>query len=171
MPAACQADPTLRAGSLRHGESLVAHSNVVTVPQLVVGAIIVDSLSAPSAVLAARRSKPPELAGKWEFPGGKVEVGETPPEALTREIREELGVDIQVGHELTHTDGAWPVSEKYALLLFFATSPQQPEPGDSHDALRWLTWSQLGSVDWLPSDAGAVSILQQGGAFTGVREI
>lgn len=57
----------------------------------VVGAAILDSLANPTRLLAARRSAPERLAGQWEFPGGKVETGESGPEALRRELREELG--------------------------------------------------------------------------------
>ena len=133
-------------------------------PQLVVGAIIVDSFSAPTRVLAARRTAPAALAGKWEFPGGKVEVGESHAAALVREIREELGVRIAVRHELVNAgsaDGTWPISEKYELRLLFAQVQGQAEPvaGDDHDAVRWLGLDELDSVDWLPSDEQAIPAL------------
>ncbi|GAA4406088.1 (deoxy)nucleoside triphosphate pyrophosphohydrolase [Tsukamurella soli] len=129
-------------------------------PQLVVGAVIVDDLAAPNRVLAARRTRPTELAGMWEFPGGKVESGETPREALAREIREELGVTIDVGTELTHPDGAWPISQTYALRLYFATvTAGTPTPLDSHDALRWLARGELEHVPWLPSDDRALPVI------------
>src|SRR5690625_7316137 len=67
-------------------------------PALVAAAAIVDDLRRPQALLAARRSAPKSLTGRWEFPGGKVEDGESDEAALHREIREELGVDVrQIG--------------------------------------------------------------------------
>ena len=65
--------------------------------RLVVAAAIVDNLARPTRVLAARRSQPARIAGLWEFPGGKVEVGEDPAAALHRELREELGVEVELG--------------------------------------------------------------------------
>ena len=67
---------------------------------LVVGAVIVDSFERPTRVLGARRSRPEGLAGRWEFPGGKVEAGEGRRVALIREVREELGVGLEVGEEI-----------------------------------------------------------------------
>ena len=67
---------------------------------LVVAAAIVDDLARPQRLLAARRRAPAELAGGWEFPGGKVEPDETPVAALHRELREELAVSVRLGAEV-----------------------------------------------------------------------
>lgn len=124
--------------------------------QLVVGAIIVDSLSHPTRVLAARRSKPAELRGKWEFPGGKVEPDETPQQALVRELQEELSVRIVVGEEV----GEWPINEHLQLLLYLAEITEgNPTPGEDHDEVRWLATHELDRVDWLPTDAAALPAL------------
>lgn len=131
-------------------------------PRLVVGAVIVDPLERPGAVLAARRTRPPELAGMWEFPGGKVEPAETPQAALAREIAEEFGVAISVGDELTGPSGGWPISPAYVLRLFFATVADGTiGPGTDHDQVRWLAVDDIDSVEWLPSDREAVVVLRR----------
>ncbi len=134
----------------------------MTVLPLVVGAVIVDAFPAPTRVLAARRTRPPELAGLWEFPGGKVEPGESPREALVREIAEELLVDIRVVDELHHPEAAlWPASNGYEMRLFYVTvTDGEPEPADGHDAVVWLTQDSLRSVSWLDSDLAAVELLR-----------
>ncbi len=99
-------------------------------------------------VLAARRARPPALAGGWEFPGGKVEDGETDVAALVRECREELRVEVTVGRLLgTASDGA------IELVLHAAACADPPRTGDDHDELRWLGAADLGTVRWLPNDA------------------
>ncbi|WP_067431805.1 (deoxy)nucleoside triphosphate pyrophosphohydrolase [Nocardioides jensenii] len=111
----------------------------------VVGAAIVRH----GCVLAARRTAPPEAAGRWEFPGGKVEPGETPDEAIAREIAEELGCSISVTGWL---DGAAPIGDTHVLTVATATiSAGRPQPNE-HDALRWLAPDELGAVDWLEPD-------------------
>ncbi len=101
-------------------------------------------------VLAAQRSAPPALAGRWEFPGGKVEPGETPEEALHRECREELGLSVQVGPVLA-PDVALP--DGRALRLYACTSFDEPLPaaGDG-PAVQMLTDRDLDQVLWVEAD-------------------
>lgn len=125
----------------------------VTAPRrTVVGAVLVDDPEAPTRVLAARRTTAP--VGLWEFPGGKVEPGESPVQALRRELREELAVDVAVGSEL---GSGWPIDGRLVLRLFLAVPIGEPVPGDSHDRVLWLDHDRLGSVAWLPSDTLALA--------------
>lgn len=111
----------------------------------VVGAAILRA----GTVLAARRTSPPATAGRWEFPGGKVEPGETPQAAIVREIGEELGCTIKVTGWL---DGSALIGRSYELTVATAIIIDgTPEPHE-HDALRWLTGDALDEVDWLDSD-------------------
>jgi 8-oxo-dGTP diphosphatase len=107
--------------------------------EVVAAAIVRDG-----RVLAARRRHD----GRWEFPGGKVEEGETPAHALRRECREELAVDVRVGAQL----GA-ARSEDIVLRLFTCDLDGAAPTGSAdHDRLRWLSARELESVDWLPAD-------------------
>lgn len=126
--------------------------------RLVVGAIILDSLEAPTKVLAARRTGEAPLGGRWEFPGGKVESGEDPIDALHRELMEELGIRVEVGTEARPADGeSWPISDVFHLRLWFARVEEgDPTPTGSHDIIQWLGKGELQHVTWLDSDLGAV---------------
>jgi 8-oxo-dGTP diphosphatase len=113
---------------------------------LVVGAAIVES----GLLLAARRTTPPESAGRWEFPGGKVEAGETATAALLREVTEELGCHVVVDRWL---DGAQPIGTSYVLhVAVCRIAVGSPRPGDDHDELRWLAPDDLDGLDWLEPD-------------------
>lgn len=125
-----------------------------------VAAILVDDLAAPTRVLAARRVTPTELVGRWEFPGGRVEPGESPIDALLRELREELVVEVRLGPELVRPGGRpWPISAAYVLRLWFAVPLTVPSPTSSHDELRWLTQAELHDLDWLDTDREVVALL------------
>lgn len=135
----------------------------MTLRRLVVAAAVVDDLATPRLLLAARRSRPIELAGRWEFPGGKVDPGETPVEGLHRELREELGVQVELGAELVGPDdGGWIITDRHVMRLWLArVVAGEPEPLVEHDALRWLPAGGWGSVDWLDGDVRIVEALSE----------
>lgn len=115
----------------------------------VVGAVLVRD----GSVLAGRRVGPPALAGRYEFPGGKIESGESPAQALARELREELRIEVSVGDELPGPRGAWPLGPGADLRVFWCTiTAGTPVGGHSHDDLRWTPASGLTELDWVPAD-------------------
>ncbi len=126
----------------------------------IVAVAIVDDLNTPTRMLAARRNRPESLAGLWEFPGGKVEPGESDIEAVHRELREELGVDIELGAEIAGPiDQGWRLNDKAAMRVWFAAITQgEPATLDGHDQLAWLDLDdRLESVvPWIPADAPIV---------------
>jgi 8-oxo-dGTP diphosphatase len=128
---------------------------------LVVAAVVVDDLERPTVLLAARRSRPPALAGRFELPGGKVEAGESPTDALRRELVEELDLQVLVGRELPGpVAGCWPISDRLTMRVWFARAATAPTAGPDHDETRWLTPPQWGDVAWLPADVPVIDRLR-----------
>ncbi|WP_426302895.1 (deoxy)nucleoside triphosphate pyrophosphohydrolase [Arthrobacter sp. R-11] len=128
------------------------------------GAAVVDSLENPRFLLVARRSAPPKFAGMWEFPGGKVEAGESFEDALHRELREELGVDVRLGREIPAPgDAGWPLNERAVMRVWFAEVLEgEPRPLEDHDELRWVGLEDRGEaleLPWIPADLPIVRAL------------
>jgi 8-oxo-dGTP diphosphatase len=136
----------------------------VTSPKQIVGGALVDSLTHPTLLLVARRTAPPEFAGMWEFPGGKVEPGEGAREALHRELAEELGVTVELGAELHGpTPEGWPLNSNAAMRVWLAqVTDGSPEPLEDHDELRWveLAGPEVLELAWIPADLPIVLALQ-----------
>ncbi|MFC5146166.1 (deoxy)nucleoside triphosphate pyrophosphohydrolase [Streptomyces aureoversilis] len=125
----------------------------MTTVRVVVGAALFDG----GRLLAARRSAPPELAGRWELPGGKLEPGESAEQALVRELREELGVEAE---PLERVAGEWPLRPPYVLHVWTARLlAGEARPLQDHDELRWLAPDELDEVDWLDQDRPAVALV------------
>ena len=101
-----------------------------------------------------------EFKDGWEFPGGKIEPGETPQEALTREIREGLDAEITVGQLIETVEYDYP---KFHLSMdcFWCGLSSQELVLREHEDARWLTADELYSVDWLPADIGIIGKIKQ----------
>lgn len=110
-------------------------------------------------ILACRRRPGISSAGLWEFPGGKVEPGETPEAALAREIREELGIDIRVGGLIDRSTTALDSGRLIDLACYDALAETLPTQSLDHDELRWLLPQDLGSLTWAAPDLPTVAIL------------
>lgn len=114
--------------------------------RIVVGGALIHQ----GRVLAARRSAPAQVAGRWEFPGGKAEPGESEPQALERELHEELGVQARALRRLA---GEWTVRPGLLLRIWAAELlAGDPQPLEDHSELRWLGPDELSVVDWLEHD-------------------
>lgn len=119
-------------------------------------AILIQGFGPEVKILSARRTEPPHLAGRWELPGGQVDPGENAIEALHREIREELNVDIEILHHLKGPlpEGTWPLTTDKILHARICRIVGEVEPilNEQHDAYVWLLPQAIGSVDWLEPD-------------------
>jgi 8-oxo-dGTP diphosphatase len=132
---------------------LVARSaEVATWPVVVATAVLRDG-----AVLAAQRTRPPALAGRWELPGGRVEPGEAEAAAVVREVREELGAEVRVTGRL---GSDLPLDGAMLRVHTAEQVPESPEPRPlEHAALRWVDADAVPDVDWVDADRAVAADL------------
>ncbi|HYZ67574.1 MAG TPA: NUDIX domain-containing protein [Mycobacterium sp.] len=111
--------------------------------------VVAGALISGGSLLVAQRARPPELAGLWELPGGKVAAGEGDAAALARELREELGVEVMVGARI----GAdVPLNETTTLRAYRVTQTGGALHPNDHRALRWIDIDELDGLAWVPAD-------------------
>jgi len=111
-------------------------------------------------ILICRRREGERFGGLWEFPGGKTEPGESPEKALSREIREELDLEIEVGDRI----GAFPCDDPPEGIVLTAFRARLRRPGEfvlrEHDDARWIFPAELGGFSFAPADRPFVEILR-----------
>lgn len=127
----------------------------------VVAAIIRDTNKNGEPIIFATQRRYGDFKGGWEFPGGKIEEGETPQEALQREIMEELNTEIKVG-ELVDTIEYDYSTFHLSMDCFWAEVISGDLVLKEHEAAKWLTKEELDSVEWLPADVTLIERLKRG---------
>jgi 8-oxo-dGTP diphosphatase len=122
----------------------------------VVGALIIED----GEILCAQRGPGRVLPFKGEFPGGKIEEGESPQDALSREINEEIQCKVEIGDEIDHTIYEYDFGIVHLTILCCKLIEGKPVKTE-HVSIRWLSPDQLSSLDWAPADIPAIQKLSR----------
>lgn len=126
----------------------------------VVAAIIKATNEKGEPIIFATQRGYGDFKGGWEFPGGKIEEGETPEEALVREIREELETEIEVGELLDTIEYDYPTFH-LSMKCFWSSIVSGDLVLKEHEAARWLTRDEIYDVEWLPADISLVGKIKE----------
>ena len=126
----------------------------------VVAAIIKKKNEKGEPIIFATQRGYGDFKGGWEFPGGKIEEGETPQEALIREIREELETEIVVGELIDTIEYDYPTFH-LSMDCFWAEIVSGDLVLTEHEAAKWLTKEELNSVEWLPADITLIDKIRE----------
>jgi 8-oxo-dGTP diphosphatase len=135
-------------------------ANDVSVPALLL--VVAAALIRPDGtVLVQQRPTGKQLAGLWEFPGGKIEMGESPEAALVRELREELGIEVAVEALSPVTFASEALSRRHLVLMLYAVRTWQGDPQALEaSALQWVTMDEMAALPMPPADVPLVAALQ-----------
>lgn len=161
-------------GRPSRGANRVSHSVIPAEHQQDGSLVVAVALVRDGRVLAQRRAFPPETAGRWELPGGRAEPGESAAEALIRECREELAVDIVPGDQLG-LDVPLPGGSALRIHIARLAQPDATPVPVEHAALRWVDLTELAELDWLEADRvilpdlAALLKAQRNGRLSGPR--
>ena len=136
----------------------------------VVAAVIKAENKQGQPIIFATQRGYGEFKGGWEFPGGKIEPGETPQEALTREIQEELDTKIKVASLIDTIEYDYPTFH-LSMDCFLAEIESGNLVLKEHEAARWLTREELDFVDWLPADVLLIDTLKQSKFITPEKQM
>ena len=122
---------------------------------------VVAGISKDGGKIFATQRGSGEQKGFWEFPGGKMEPGETPQQALARELKEELAIDVNVENFLCTVEHDYPAFHLTMHCYFCTIAGGKAPELLEHEAARWLNAAELHSVNWLPADIKVVDAIEK----------